>query len=94
MTIPSRLRRPESDESLDCSMGHSQRKAQMHEGQGSLTEVWVQHWIEPVLHWDESRATSPLGAAAATAARAATGRRAEERMYMLLVVALGVDLDG
>ena len=55
---------------------------------GNLTsKVVVQHCMEPVLHSElPSRASSALGAAAATATRAATGRRVEKRMYIFRVV--------
>jgi len=42
-----------------------------------LVKVLLQHEMEPVLHW-LSRASSALGAAVATAARATMGRTMEE----------------
>ena len=57
------------------------------DGRRNLTSrVVVQHCMEPVLHSELSRASSALGAAAATAARATTGRRVEKRMYIFRVV--------
>lgn len=45
----------------------------------------MQHCIELVSHWGEPlRTRNALGAAAATATRAATGRRVEKRAYMTI----------
>ena len=52
----------------------------------------AQQFIEPVLHWEvplSVRASSSLGAAAATATRAATGRRVEKRMNIFSVLRVG-----
>ena len=56
------------------------------EARGNLTvRVVVQHCMEPVLHSEPPlppRASSALGAAAANATRAATGRKVEKREYI------------
>ena len=56
------------------------------EARGNLTvRVVVQHCMEPVSHSEPPlppRASSALGAAAANATRAATGRKVEKRVYI------------
>ena len=56
--------------------------------QENLTvRVVVQHCMEPVLHSEPpSRASSALGAAAANATRAATGRKVEKRVYIFRIL--------
>jgi hypothetical protein len=55
---------------------HQHRRVVASDSDRPTLSVMAQHCMEPVLHWAESsRASSALGAAAATTTNAATGRR-------------------